>query len=137
MTPKNIAALAAAVVALKAEDPPANNPPTVNVSAVSLKIATFWAADPEVWFAQIEAQFASRNPPITVDSTKFNHVAAALDNNTASAVRSIILNPPANNKYDALKVALIRALYIYLRRYPRFGFSDKNIAIATNKKKQL
>ena len=109
MTPEDIAALAAAVVALKAEDPPANNPPTVNVSAVSLKLATFWAADPEVWFAQTETQFASRNPPVTVDSTKFNHVAAALDNNTASEVRSIILNPPANNKYDALKVALIRA----------------------------
>ena len=74
-----------------------------------MKLATFWAADPEVWFAQTEAQFASRNPPVTVDSTKFNHVAAALDNNTASEVRSIILNPPANNKYDALKVALIRA----------------------------
>ena len=109
MISEDIAALAAAVVALKAEDPPANNPPTINVSAVSLKLATFWAADPVVWFAQTEAQFASRNPPVTVDSTKFNHVAAALDNNTASEVRSIILNPPANNKYDALKVALIRA----------------------------
>ena len=95
MISEDIAALAAAVVALKAEDPPANNPPTVNVSALSLKLATFWAADLEVWFAQTEAQFASRNPPVTVESTKFNHVAAALLHLVPTTSSSASGNAPA------------------------------------------
>ena len=62
-----------------------------------------------MWFHQVEAQFATRNPPITADLTKFNHVVAALDNVTAGEDEAIILSPPTNDKYEALKAALIDA----------------------------
>ena len=62
-----------------------------------------------MWFRQVEAQFATRSPAITVDLTKFNHVVAALDNATAGEVKAIILSPPRDDKYDALKAALINS----------------------------
>jgi hypothetical protein len=79
------------------------------VSAVALKLPAFWIADPEVWFAQAEAQFASRAPAIVSDDTKYNYVVAALDNTTAAEVRAILLNPPKSNKYDAIRAALFAA----------------------------
>ena len=36
-----------------------------NVSAVSVKLPTFWVNDPELWFLQIESVFATRTPPVT------------------------------------------------------------------------
>ena len=79
------------------------------ISAVSIKLPPFWTTRPEVWFRQVEAQFATRNPAITIDLTKFNHVVAALDNVTAGEVEAIILSPPVDEKYEALKTALIGA----------------------------
>ena len=58
---------------------------------------------------QVEAQFAARNPLITADLTKFNHVVAVLDNVTAGEVKAIILSSPTNDKYEALKATLIEA----------------------------
>ena len=80
-----------------------------SVSSVAIKLPPFWATQSEVWFRQVEAQFATRNPPITADLTKFNHVVAALDNVTAGEVEAIILSSPTNDKYEALKAALIGA----------------------------
>lgn len=72
--------------------------------AVSLKLPTFWTAQPEVWFAQAEAQFNLRG--ITVDETKYYYVLAALDQETATRVLDLISQPPDDNKYQALKTRL-------------------------------
>lgn len=73
--------------------------------AVVLKLAPFWSADPALWFAQTEAQFATRN--ITTELTKFRHIVATLAPEVATEVRDLLLQPPAQT-YTALKEALIK-----------------------------
>lgn len=102
----DVQAIAVALQALLPAPPAA---PPAAVSSVSIKLPPFWTTRPEVWFRQVEAQFATRSPPITTDLTKFNHVVAALDNVTAGEVEAIILSPPMDDKYNALKTALISA----------------------------
>lgn len=74
--------------------------------AVSLKLPTFWTEQPIIWFTQTEAQFVLRN--ISVDSTKYYHVVAALDQSTAKRVITVLSNPPADGKYQALKDILTK-----------------------------
>ena len=73
--------------------------------AVSLKLTTFWTAQPRTWFMQAEAQFNLRR--ITVDDTMYYHVLAVLDQDIASRLLDLISNPPAENKYVALKQRLL------------------------------
>ena len=80
--------------------------PANEVHAVSVKLPEFWMKSPEVWFARVESQFGTKG--ITQDQTKYDHVVSALDINTADEVQSVLLNPPAMNKYDTLKRALIK-----------------------------
>ena len=76
------------------------------VHAVTLRLPEFWIKSPEVWFARVESQFGTKG--ITQDQTKYDYVVSALDINTADEVQSVLLNPPAVNKYDTLKRALIK-----------------------------
>jgi hypothetical protein len=69
--------------------------------AVSLKLSTFWMAQPDVWFAQAEAQFNLRG--ITADDTKYYYVLAALDQDTATRVSDLISQPSGENKYQHSK----------------------------------
>ncbi|XP_064462746.1 uncharacterized protein LOC135373499 [Ornithodoros turicata] len=71
----------------------------------AIKLPEFWANDPQVWFTQVEAQFAIRN--ISSQSTCFNYVVAALTPSVATEVRDVLLSPPAEKPYDTLKEQLI------------------------------
>lgn len=73
--------------------------------AVIIKLAPFWSADPALWFAQAEAQFATRN--ITTELAKFRHIIATLAPEVATEVRDLLLAPP-ENPYTTLKAALIK-----------------------------
>ena len=90
------------------QPPEEHAPPPVpaSVAAVSVKIPPFWPADLLVWFAQVEAQFTTRN--ITSQRMQFNHVVAALSNEFATEVCDIILSPPDVDAYSKLKDLLIK-----------------------------
>ena len=55
---------------------------------------------------RVEAQFGTKGIP--QDHTKYDYVVSALDINTAEEVQSVLINPPAENKYNTLKKALIK-----------------------------
>lgn len=83
-------------------DPPARPA----LAAISVKLPPFWPADPEVWFAQVEAQFTTRG--ITAQKTRFEYIISSLSPEFAVEVRDLLLTPPADNPYDTLKAQLIK-----------------------------
>ena len=83
---------------------PEADAPEVNAS---LKLPSFWQADPDLWFFQIECVFQNRSPKIVLDATKFNHAVAALPHDVLGEIRHIIAMPhDATNRYAELKKSL-------------------------------
>ncbi|GBO12714.1 hypothetical protein AVEN_10707-1 [Araneus ventricosus] len=78
---------------------------SAGVSAVAIKTPAFWSYKPELWFAQLQSQFALGN--ISVDSTKFHCVIAALNSDDLTCVSDIVLNPPLTDSYNSLKTRFI------------------------------
>ena len=64
------------------------------------RIATFYASDVELWFNQIETQFALHQ--IEDDDERYSLTCAALSGEIASDVRDVLLQPFRSNKYDSL-----------------------------------
>jgi len=76
------------------------------VSAASVKLPPFWPADPHLWFAQVEAQFAING--ITAQRTKFDYVVSSLSLEFTTEVCDLLISPPEDAPYDALKTQLIK-----------------------------
>ena len=72
-----------------------------DIQAVAVKLPQFWPADPDLWFAQAEAEFTIKK--ITADETKYSYLVAALPQETARRVRDVLKSPPEANKYESLK----------------------------------
>lgn len=108
-----------------------DSPP--RTTAVQLKIPSFWRKDPEVWFIQLERQFALNN--ITTDQTKFNHIVSLIDTDVLSQVRNIVVNPPEAEKYKTLKQAI---LDVYAEsEHSRFQRLTTGIELGDRKPSQL
>lgn len=91
------------------EEAPIESPPRAPrtfTSAVQLKLPPYWPSDPQIWFAQVEAQFSTRN--ISSQRTKFDYVVASLAPEFAQEVRDLLLTPPSAAPYDTLKTALVQ-----------------------------
>lgn len=78
------------------------------VYKVGVRVPPFWPEEPEIWFAQVEGQFAISG--ITSDLTKFNYVISQLDNKFSREVKDVIISPPPTDKYGKLKAELIKRL---------------------------
>lgn len=74
-------------------------------ATVIVKLPDFWKNDPHMWFAQAEAQFNLAQ--ITKDDTKFWHIIAKIDQSIICHVSDLVSNPPAADKYKAIKERLI------------------------------
>ena len=73
-------------------------------NVVLLKLPPFWAAEPQIWFAQAEAQFALQK---IADDTKYFYVLSALDQATSSQLKDFICSRPEEDKYKALQARLV------------------------------
>ena len=79
---------------------------TDRIAAVHIKLPPFWPADPQISFAQGEAQFTTQG--ITAQKTKFDHIVASLAPEFATEVCNLTLNPPRDTPYATLKEQLIK-----------------------------
>ena len=77
---------------------------TVEVNKVTIKIPPFWADRPEIWFFQIEAQFAINR--ITSEETKFNYLVSQLEPKYVENIWDII-SSENSSKYSAAKQRLL------------------------------
>ncbi|XP_037931034.1 uncharacterized protein LOC119665852 [Teleopsis dalmanni] len=75
------------------------------VNRVSVKVPPFWCERPEIWFAQIEAQFAVGT--ISSDVTQFNMIVAAIESSIVADVSDTVLHSSETGKYANLKVRII------------------------------
>jgi len=76
------------------------------VTVVQIKLPPYWPADPQVWFAQVKAQFTTRG--ITAQRTKFDYIISLLTPELTTEVRDLVLQPPDDTPYDKIKEQLIK-----------------------------
>lgn len=86
-------------------DPP-NNEQHNGVNSIQIKVPPFWLERPEIWFAQLEAQFQSAK--IVSDRQKYNVLLGHIDGKILAQVADAVLNPPEADKYKNLKDNLMR-----------------------------
>lgn len=76
-----------------------------SINRVSVKVPPFWDENPEIWFAQVEAQFA--NAGVIADLSRFNTVVAAIETKILTQITDAVLQPPETDKYLNLKTVLL------------------------------
>lgn len=79
-------------------------------SATLQKLPKFWSEQPQLWFIQIESIFSLAR--ITIDDTKLSYVIANLDPTYLKFVSDILISPPPEGKYDAIKERLISSFAV-------------------------
>lgn len=83
-------------------------PPAAPViaSTINIKLPPFWPNDPAIWFAQVEATFATKK--LTSQKSRFDYVVASLSPEVITEVRDLVLHPPDTTPYDTFKETLIK-----------------------------
>ena len=104
--------LAAQAAQIGAQVAPAPVQPVV-LAPVTVKLPTFWPAEPIGWFVQVEAQFATKN--VIADQTKYDNLVGALDKETVTRVLDLLVAPPNVDKYSTLKNRLLSSLSLTRR----------------------
>ena len=79
----------------------ANTSRDPELSRIAWRAPAFWKADVELLFFQVESSFKTSG--ITSEHTKFHAVVSVLDAEVLSYVRDLVIKPPAQEPYTALK----------------------------------
>ena len=79
----------------------------VKLGSIAVRLPTFWSSSPELWFAQVGANFDNRNPNITSDTSKYNHVLQALPLEVLEDCEHAV-QAQGPDCYEKLKTALIK-----------------------------
>lgn len=104
---------------------PVTADPSVSAVSLNVKLPPYWAADPQVWFAQVESLFATRR--ITSQITKYQYVVGSLSPEFAMEIRDILLSPPADQPYDVLRERLIQRTQISEQQRLRLLLSEEEL----------
>lgn len=88
-----------------AEGNKANDPQVDRAKAANLKIPPFWHKNVKLWFVQVESQFYNAN--VINDNAKYHHVMACIESSVLEQISDLVVNPPTEDKYKALKERLI------------------------------
>lgn len=75
------------------------------VFRVGVKPPVFCKEQPDLYFIQMESQFAVAG--VKTDDTKYHHVISSLEPQYLLQIADIIRNPPKDGKYEAIKRSLI------------------------------
>lgn len=92
---------------------------------VAVKLPPFWSDRVTVWFAQAEAQFLLAG--INTDVTKYSYVLSQIDHKVAGEIEDIVINPPAEGKYQTLKETLIKRFSISEEQRVRQLLGDEEL----------
>lgn len=84
---------------------PEENRFTGELQHISIRPPAFCKQKPELYFIQMESNFAISHE--RSDDTKYHYVISSLDAEAIMQIADIVSNPPATNKYEAVKKALI------------------------------
>lgn len=84
------------------------NPTAAEVNHVAVKLPPFISDDAEMWLQVVDRSF--RVARVTSEETKFSYLVTALDRRVMSEVRDLVMNPPQDKPYSALRAALISRL---------------------------
>lgn len=79
-----------------------------DLGRINVRIPAFWPEHPELWFIQLEAQFALQR--VTSEITRYRWVIANLEPRYATEILDLITSPPENNPYSTIRLALITRL---------------------------
>lgn len=75
------------------------------LARISTKIPPFWKQNPALWFVQMESQFITKG--VTSEKTKYHTIVSTIESEIAAQVSDIIMNPPTDAPYSALKERLL------------------------------
>ena len=73
---------------------------------VNVKLPEFWSEAAHVWFVQANIEFAVKS--VSVESTKFSYVVAALPESVALRVADALMDPDPSNPYTVIKERLLK-----------------------------
>ena len=79
---------------------------TESSRVASIRVPPYYAADPQCWLAQLEAQFDGLR--ITSQLARFRFLTGSLPTPLAGEIRDLIMNPPKDYPYDVIKNAIIQ-----------------------------